>query len=123
MLFDAIFPEYNTNLSKPRNYIPYNLVKISDTEFVLEFNVIGMSRDEIDVEVQNNKLYVSGEPKKSTEREYIINHISTKPFNLEFSLQEQIEVRSAKVKDGILTVNLELVIPDEKKPKKINIEH
>lgn len=123
MLFDTVFNDYYTNVNKPRKYVPYNLVKISNTEYALEFNVLGMSQDELDIEVQNNKLYVSGTPKVSDNRDYIVNHLSLKPFNLEFSLQEQIEVRSAKVNNGILTVALEMVIPEEKKPKKIAITH
>lgn len=123
MLIDTLFPEYYTTSSYSKRYVPYNLVKHSDTEFSLEFNVAGMNEDELSIEVQSNKLYVSGEPKKKEAKEYIVNNIKVAPFDLVFTLKDQIEVREAAFKNGILTVNLELVIPEEKKPKKIVIAH
>lgn len=123
MLFDTLFPEYYTTTNYSKRYVPYNLVKRSDTEFSLEFNVAGMNEDELSIEVQNNKLYVAGAPKNKESKDYIVNNIKVAPFDLVFTLKDQIEVREAAFKNGILIVNLELVIPEERRPKKILITH
>lgn len=124
MLFETIFPEFYSKINEPsRKYVPYNLVKSGDDKFALEFNVAGMNEDELTIEVKNRKLCISGKSKQKDDKDYIVNHWSLLPFNIEFTLQEQVEVEGAKFKNGILTVNLELVVPEEKKPRKIAIEH
>jgi molecular chaperone IbpA len=124
MLFETMFSDFYSKANTPsRKYVPYNLVKLEDDKFALEFNVAGMNEDELNIEVKNRRLCISGNSKKKDNKDYIVNHWSLLPFNIEFTLQEQVEVESAKFKNGILTVNLELVVPEEKKPKKISITH
>jgi len=76
-----------------------------------------------DVELKENVLTVRGERKRddSTELEYLHKGISNRDFTRTFPLAEHIEVRGAKVKNGILAIALEQVIPEEQKPKKIAI--
>jgi molecular chaperone IbpA len=125
MIFDNM--TLNTLLNEPkryaRKYVPYNLVRVSNTEIAVELNVAGLNEDDLNVEVQANKLYVTYDPKQKDSRKYIVNHISYSPFTLEYTLDDDYKVRDANFKNGILTINFELVIPEEKRPKKIKITH
>ena len=122
--FDSLFEQLNRNFanSKSDNYPPHNVVKLDDTHYVIEVAVAGFAEDEIDVELKENVLTVRGEQaKKEAEVEYLHKGISARNFVRTFPLAEHIEVRGATVKNGILAVALEQVIPAEQKAKKIAI--
>jgi molecular chaperone IbpA len=123
--FDRMFEELNRSFASSRgsdNYPPHNVVKLDDTHYVIEVAVAGFAEDEIDVELKENVLTVKGEQeKKDTEIEYLHKGISTRNFTRTFPLAEHIEVRGATVRNGILAVALEQIVPEEHKPKKIQI--
>ena len=123
--FDSIFEELNRTFANTKtegNYPPHNIVKLDDTHYVIEVAVAGFAEDEIDVELKENVLTVKGEQNKDQEEiEYLHKGISARNFVRTFPLAEHIEVRGATVKNGILAVALEQVIPEEDKPKKIHI--
>jgi molecular chaperone IbpA len=122
--FDSLFEQLNRNFanSKSDNYPPHNVVKLDDTHYVIEVAVAGFAEDEIDVELKENVLTVKGEQaKKEAEVEYLHKGISARNFVRTFPLAEHIEVRGATVKNGILAVALEQVLPEEQKAKKIAI--
>ena len=83
--------------------------------------VAGFSQDEIDVELQDGTLVVKGEKRDQTEVEYLYRGIATRSFTKSIRLSESIEVRGAQFKDGILKIALENVIPEHKKPRKIEL--
>ena len=122
--FDSLFEQLNRQFAngKSDNYPPHNVVKLDDTHYVIEVAVAGFAEDEIDVELKENVLTVKGEQeKKEQEVEYIHKGISARNFSRTFPLAEHIEVRGATVKNGILAIALEQVVPEEDKPKKIAI--
>jgi molecular chaperone IbpA len=122
--FDRMFEELNRTFANSRtdNYPPHNVVKLDDTHYVIEVAVAGFADDEIDVELKENVLTVKGEQaKKDQEVEYLHKGISARNFVRTFPLAEHIEVRGATVKNGILAVALEQVLPEEQKAKKIAI--
>ena len=123
--FDSIFEELNRTFANTKtegNYPPHNIVKLDDTHYVIEVAVAGFAEDEIDVELKENVLTVRGEQTKDQEEiEYLHKGISARNFARTFPLAEHIEVRGATVKNGILAVALEQVIPEEDKPKQIQI--
>lgn len=124
--FDQLFEQMERTFANSRgsdNYPPHNVVKLDDTHFVVEVAVAGFKQDEIDVELKDGVLIVKGEKAKVEEAkpEYLHKGISARNFNRSFSLAENVEVRGATVENGILAVALELVIPEEKQPKKIAI--
>jgi molecular chaperone IbpA len=122
--FDSLFEQLNRNFanSKSDNYPPHNVVKLDDTHYVIEVAVAGFAEDEIDVELKENVLTVRGEQvKQDNEVEYLHKGISARNFTRTFPLAEHIEVRGATVKNGILAIALEQVVPEENKPKKIAI--
>ena len=123
--FDRLFNEMNRTFANSRgsdNYPPYNIARLDDTHDVIEVAVAGFSEEEIDVEVKENQLTVTGkQEKKETEVEYIHKGISARNFERNFTLADNVEVRAATVKNGILAIALEHVVPEEQKPKKIAI--
>lgn len=104
-------------------YPPYNLVKKSDSEFVLEFAVAGFAKKDIEISVENEHLIVRGEQEsKGNERHYIHRGIGMRKFTRTFQLPEHVLVNGAEMLDGILKVSMTRVIPEEKKPKQITIK-
>jgi molecular chaperone IbpA len=122
-----MFDELNRTFANSRgdgNYPPHNVIQINDTHYVVEVAVAGFAKDEIDVELKENVLTVRGEQAKeedATEIKYLHKGISARNFTRTFNLAENVEVRAATVKNGILAVALELIVPEEKKAKKIQI--
>ena len=122
--FDRMFNELNRTFANSRadNYPPHNVVKLDETHYVIEVAVAGFAETEIDVELKENVLTVKGEQTKSeTEVEYLHKGISARNFVRTFTLADNMEVRGATVKNGILAVALEQIVPEEQKPKKIQI--
>lgn len=122
--FDSMFDELIRihNQQTQTNYPPYNIVKVSEDNFLIELAVAGFSEGEVDIKLENRVLTIKG-TKTSTDVEYLHKGISNRDFFREFTLAEFVEVASAVQKDGILTINLERIIPEEKKPKSIAITY
>lgn len=124
--FDQLFEQLNRTFATGKtedNYPPHNVVKLDDTHYVIEVAVAGFNEDEIDIELKENVLTVRGEKVKRDEDkiEYLHRGISSRKFTRVFPLAEHIEVRGATVKNGILAVALEQIVPEDSKPKKIAI--
>lgn len=123
--FDRLFGELNRAFAaQDTNYPPYNTLKLSETKYVIEVAVAGFKEDEVDVELKDNTLSVRGEQAKKEEDpevEYLHKGISTRSFIRTFTLADNVEVIAATVQNGILSIALEHVVPEEKKPKKIAI--
>jgi molecular chaperone IbpA len=121
--FDSLFEQLNRNFanSKSDNYPPHNVVKLDDSHYVIEVAVAGFAENEIDVELKENVLTVKGEQAKKEEVEYLHKGISARNFTRTFPLAEHIEVRGATVKNGILAIALEQIVPEESKAKKVQI--
>jgi len=123
--FDQMFDEIlrHTNTQSSTNYPPYNVVKYSEDKFAIELAVAGFKEGDIDVSIEKNQLTVKGEQAVSldTNTEYLYKGISARNFLRSWTLADYVEVTGAVVQDGILTVSLERIIPEEQKPKKIAI--
>jgi molecular chaperone IbpA len=104
------------------NYPPHNILKTGDTDYLIELAVAGFTRDELTIEVKDRTLTVTGEH-VSKGREYIHRGISTKKFKRTFRLSEHVHVNGADLKDGVLSVELKYVVPEELRPRKIQIGH
>lgn len=123
--FDRVFNEMNRQFANTRgsdNYPPYNIARLDDTHYVIEVAVAGFADEEIDVELNDSTLVVKGEKAKTDkEVDYVHKGISARSFERNFTLADNVEVRAATVKNGILAIALEHVVPEEQKPKKIAI--
>ena len=102
------------------HYPPHNILKIDENQYLIELAVAGFSQDELEVDIKERTLTVKGEhPSKG--REYIHRGISTKKFKRTFRLSEYVEVHGADLVDGVLAIDLKIVIPEEMRPRKITI--
>lgn len=106
---------------KSPNYPPYNIMKIGDNQYVLEMAVAGFRKAEIDVSVANNAIVITGKKETETESKYIHRGIGARSFTNTFPLAENVVVKGATMEDGVLQIGLEKVIPEELKPRKIEI--
>lgn len=124
--FDRLFNDLNRTWANSRsdNYPPYNIGKLSDTSYVIDIAVAGFGETDIDVEVKDNVLTIKGEKQEpESEVEWVHKGISSRHFQRTFTLADHVEVNSAIVKDGVLRISLEVIIPEEQKPKKIQITY
>jgi molecular chaperone IbpA len=122
--FDNMFDELmRMNSQQSLNYPPYNIVKNTEDSFDIEVAVSGFSEGEIEVNLDNRVLTIKGQKNEDLVAEYLHKGISTRDFVREFTLAEHVEVIHASQKDGILTINLERIVPEDKKPKAIVITY
>ena len=101
---------------------PVNVVKKDEYNFVVELAVAGYKLDEIDITAEKNSLKVSGKKTETDDRQYLVKGIAGRSFSRQFVLSDTVVVRGAELADGILSIQLENVIPEEQKPRKISIQ-
>ena len=123
--FDSLFDTFDRvgEIHKSETYPPYNIKKLSDEKFAIEMAVAGFSKKDITVEHQENTLTIKSVPSESkTEEEYVHQGISKRNFTRTFTVADDVVVKGATLKDGMLSVELERIIPEEKKLKVIDIK-
>lgn len=123
-LFDRIVGQLDT-AATGGNYPPYDIVKISDDRYEIRIAAAGFRQGEIDIELQDGQLVVRGNQDTDVKQEVEFLHhgISSRSWVRTFQLSEYVEVKTAGMTDGILTIKLERVVPEAMKPKKIQIEY
>ena len=123
--FDRVFDELarTAGTLNAGNYPPYNIIRTAETEYDIEIAVAGFAEDELNIETQNGELIVKGESKSEADRvgNYIHQGIASRNFVRTFALADNVEIRGASVKNGILTIKLEVIVPEHEKPKKVAI--
>lgn len=107
------------------NYPPYNIISTGEDKYEIEMAIAGFAQNEVSVSAQNGQLHVVGEKAEEVadeSKQYLHRGISARHFRRVFDLADYVEVQSALMKDGILTIKLERVIPDALKPKLIEVQ-
>lgn len=107
------------------NYPPYNIRKTGENTYVLEVAVAGFGKNEIEIELDGDNLIVRGSSKKeekSEDNEYIFQGIAARDFTRTWTVADQIEVKNAEMLNGMLRIFLERIIPEHRKPKKIEVK-
>ena len=99
------------------NYPPYNLIRVSDSEYSLEVAVAGFKSNELTVYTENGQLVVEGNKSSNEDKEYLYRSLSHKNFKRVWSLAEEIEVKKVSFEDGLLVVKLWKIVPDKQKKK------
>ena len=121
--FDRVFADFDVAFKENTHvYPPHNVVKIDDDSFLVELAVAGFSIEDLSIETVENSLMITGEHAADDAREYTHKGISTRRFTRRFTLAEYVNVGEASLANGILSIALERVIPDEKKPRTIAIK-
>ena len=101
---------------------PVNVIKKDDYNFILELAVAGYKQDEIEITAERNSLKVTGKKTETDDRNYLVKGIAGRKFARQFVLSDTVVVRDAALADGILSIQLENVVPEEQKPRKIEIK-
>jgi molecular chaperone IbpA len=106
------------------NYPPHNIVKYAENQYGIEVAVAGFSKEEITVEVDQDQLTITGCKTNQTDSrfEYLHRGLASRDFEQSFTLAEYMEVKGAEVKDGMLIIEIERIIPEELKPRKIEVK-
>ncbi len=120
-LFDRLF---DTDLDTSNSYPPYNISKVDDHNYIIEMALAGFNKDDIEIELADSELTIRSKKREDTVKDVNLIHqgISHRSFNRKFTLSEEILVKNAEMKNGMLIIKLEKFIPENKKPKLINIK-
>lgn len=110
-----------STLMTPIKYPPYNIKKVDEDRYVIELAVAGFGKSELDIELQEGKLSIQGKCETPDASEYLYKGIAERGFKREFTLADNVEVKSSTLVNGMLKIFLEAFIPEEKRPKKIDI--
>tara|TARA_B100000470_G_scaffold219803_1_gene207231 strand:- start:450 stop:833 length:384 start_codon:yes stop_codon:yes gene_type:complete len=106
----------------PAKYPPHNIIRNGD-KYVLEFALAGWSEDEIKVELEKNILRVTGQKSESDESgDFVHRGIANRNFNSQFTIGDNIEIVGGELVNGVLTINMDIIIPEEDKPRTIKIK-
>jgi len=122
--FGSMFEDDMFDISVP-NYPPYNIVKVKDNHYNIEVALAGYNKKDIEVNYENNMLTIKTADQKSDEKkegENIYKGIAQRMFKKSFTIADDVEVKGAELKDGLLKVSLEKIVPDHKKARTINIK-
>jgi len=123
--FDRMFDTLDKIQSRPNNvpsYPPYNIKKIDEYNHVIEIAVAGFTKADIDITLQDGQLSILGKhPEVKDDNELVYKGIAERNFDRSFTLADTVIVKSAELENGVLKVYLENKLPEEKKPKKIDI--
>jgi molecular chaperone IbpA len=122
-LFDRLdsVAQYDTNQSYP----PYNIERSDETHYRISIAVAGFAEKDLTAEVRDGVLTVQGKRNEEGERTegsgYLYQGIAGRAFERRFQLAEHVEVKGAKLENGLLHVDLERIVPEERKPRRIAI--
>jgi len=122
--FDRVFDQlqnYASHNATSSGFPPYNIRKEGDYSFVIELALAGFSKKDIEVEVADGLLTIRSVKENDENDSNIYRGISYRKFNRKFTLADDIVVNDASLENGMLVISLERVIPEEKKPRKIEI--
>ena len=105
------------------NYPPYNIKKTGENTYSIEIAVAGFTKQNVDITIDGDKLIVKGFTQDDAENaeNYLFHGIANRAFTRTFALSDQIEVQSADLVNGMLKIALERIIPEHRKPKKIEV--
>ena len=123
--FDRIFDNlsrYAADNVQSTGFPPYNIRKEGDYNYVIELALAGFGKEDIEVEVADGTLSVRSVKENSEDESTVYRGISSRRFERKFTMADDIVVNGAKLENGMLTVELERVVPEEKKPRLIKVK-
>ena len=119
--FESMFDYDTVNVS---NYPPYNIVKTGDNKYDVEVALAGFNKKDINVSVENGMLTIESKEDKTKDKDGEVIHkgISKRYFKKSFTISDDVEVKGAELKDGMLRISMEKIIPEAKKLRTIDIK-
>lgn len=122
---DKFLADIEKELSQNTNFPPYNIIQFGKDKFRVELAVAGYNKDELSVTIKDKILTIVGEGKEkcasSEDGHYLHRGIAKRNFTRAFALGDYIEIENASYSEGILTIDMKVVIPEDKKPRVIEI--
>jgi molecular chaperone IbpA len=103
------------------NYPPYNIKKIEENKYIIELACAGFAKQDIEITFEDNKLIVKGNAADDNDN-FVFKGIANRAFTRTFALDDQIEIKEAAMFNGMLKIALERIIPEHKKPRKVEIK-
>jgi molecular chaperone IbpA len=123
--FDSLFDNFEHRFANQinNNYPPYNIIKKDENNYELEVAVTGFAPEEVTVEIDQNQLIVKGERKREddADTQYLHRGLATRDFSRVWTLAEHMEVDAGTIKNGVLRIALERVVPEALKPRVLKI--
>ena len=124
--FDRLFDMLDqvSQYESGQSYPPYNIERTDDTHYRITVAVAGFAEKDLNVELHDGVLTISGkreDGETSEGKNVLYQGIAGRAFERRFQLAEHVEVKAAKLENGLLHVDLEQIVPEEKKPRRINI--
>ena len=125
--FDDLFDHFNNTLEysvkQQTSYPPYNINKVDELNYQIEMALAGFNKKDIEIKSADSQLTIkSVESDDKDEKETLHRGISKRKFSRTFTLADDIKVNGAELKDGMLLIDLEKIVPEEKKPRTIDIK-
>ena len=125
--FERMMDDHNFNEMVRYNYPPYNIVKTGDYTYDIELALAGFNKKDIDVEYNDGVVTVKSIHETKSEEDdrngsVLHRGISKRHFTKSFTIADDVEVRGAELKDGLLKISLERIIPESKKPRSIEVK-
>jgi len=119
--FDHLFDMLQQVGDPGNGFPPYNIERTDETHYRISLAVAGFAEKDLSVEVRDGVLTVTGKKEETEKQGYLYQGIAGRSFTRSFQLAEHVEVRAAKLENGLLHIDLERIIPEEKKPRRISI--
>ena len=119
--FDTVFDRLSQNIDNS-SYPPYNIRKVGEFDYTIELALAGFSRKDIEVKVVEGVITISSLKENSENEETLYRGISYRKFTKKFNLADDMEVKGAKLDNGLLSIDLERIVPEDKKPRTIDIK-
>ena len=123
--FDRIFDDMERRFANQiaSNYPPYNICRLQENLYEIEIAVTGFEKSEITVTVEQEKLTIVGQRNKNedTTAEFLHRGLALRDFERTFTLAEHMKIISAQIKNGILQIRIERIVPEEMKPRVIDV--
>jgi molecular chaperone IbpA len=112
-----------TRNEKQSTYPPYNIELLGEDKYRITMAIAGFGQSDVDIQVQENTLTVTGNKQndEKQERKFLHKGISERNFERKFQLGDHVKVLNADMENGLLNIDLERVIPEAMKPRKIEI--
>ena len=123
--FDRVFDLLDSVAGQSSNgYPPYNIEKTSDNAYKIVMAVAGFTDSELNITQKENELLITGQTAQAgeNEKQFLYRGIAGRNFERRFQLADHVKVSGAKLANGLLTIELQREIPEEKKPRSIAIE-
>ncbi len=119
--FDRMFDMLDQVADTSQGYPPYNIERTNENQYRITVAVAGFGEKDLNLEVRDGLLSVTGKREDGDKQSYLHHGIAGRAFERRFQLAEHVEVRGARLENGLLHVDLERIVPEEKKPRRIAI--